>query len=134
MTDAAAANDADVVRIAFERFNARDAEGLVALMEPDGEIFPYAIDERRQDGYKGHDGVRQYVADVNALFAEFSVEITDYRDLGDGDVLADGRLRGRTRDGSAIDMAASWLWTLRDGRVVRMQAHPAPGAQRDQRD
>jgi ketosteroid isomerase-like protein len=125
MSETAPLPNEQLVRHAFERFNARDADGLIAIMEPDGELFPYAIDERRHDGYKGHDGLRQYIADVDALFAEFRVEIEDYRDVGDGVVLADGRIIGRSREGSDIDMAAAWLWTVRDGKVLRMQAHPA---------
>ena len=125
MPNTGLAPDEELVRLAFERFNARDAEGLVALMHPDGELYPYAIDERRHDGYRGHDGLRAYIADVDATFAEFEVRIDDYRDVGDGVVLADGRIVGRTRDGGEIDMAAAWLWTCRDGALLRMQAHPA---------
>lgn len=125
MSGDAVTDDAALVRRAFERFNARDADGLAELMAPDGELFPYAIDERRHDGYRGHDGLRAYIEDVDRLFAEFRVEISDYRDVGDGVVLAEGRIIGTTQDRIAIDMAASWLWTVRDGKVVRMQAHPA---------
>jgi ketosteroid isomerase-like protein len=125
MSGDAVTDDVALVRRAFERFNARDADGLAALMDPAGELFPYAIDERRHDGYRGHDGLREYIADVDRLFEEFRVEIADYRDAGEGVVLAEGRIIGVTRDRINIDMAASWLWTLRDGRVVRMQAHPA---------
>ena len=117
-----------LVRRTFELFNARDAEGIVALMHPDGELFPYAIDERRPDGYQGHDGLRQYVADVGRVFAEFHVDIEEIRDVGEGVVFAQGRLVGRTADDLRIDMAASWLWTIEDGLVTRMQAHPVtPG-------
>ena len=116
-------NTALVAR-AFELFNARDGEGLAALMEPDGELFPYLIDERRGSGYRGCDGLRQYLRDVEAQFASFTVEIEELRDLADDVVFARGRLRGRLRAGATVDMPASWLWTVRQGRVVRMQAHP----------
>lgn len=120
--------NADLVRRAFERFAARDADALVELMDPEGAIYPYAIDERRHDGYRGHEGLRRYVADVDAMFESFDVHIDEIRDVGDDVVLADGRLHGTARDGTPIDMATSWLWTIRDGRVLRMQAHPAPPA------
>ena len=116
----------EVVRRAFALFNDRDAEGLVGLMDAGGELYPYAIDDRRGDGYRGHDGLRQYVADVNGIFEEFAVEIDEVRDIGDGTVLAEGHIRGRARAGSSIDMATSWLWTVGpDGLITRMQAHPA---------
>lgn len=109
---------------AFELFNARDADALIQMMDPDGEFHPFAIEGRRPTGYQGHDGLRQYVHDVDALFETFAVEVTTVRDLGGGIVLSDGHIRGLTRDGQDIDMAASWLWTCRDGKVVHMQAHP----------
>ncbi len=66
------------------------------------------------------------MSDVERLFEEFSVDIDEIKDAGDGVVLASGRLRGRTHTGVDVDMAAAWLWTVRDGRLLRMQAHPAP--------
>jgi ketosteroid isomerase-like protein len=119
-----ATDHAELVRNAFERFNARDLDGLAELMDPEGHLYPYAIDERRHEGYEGHEGLRAYLADVDQLFEEFHVDISEYKDVGEGVVLADGRIIGRTRDGIDIDMAASWLWTVSDGKVTRMQAHP----------
>jgi ketosteroid isomerase-like protein len=124
MPDRSESPDAALVRRTFELFNARDAEGIVALMDPEGQLFPYAIDERRPDGYRGHDGLRRYVADVGSLFKEFTVRIDEVRDVGDGNVLAEGRLQGRTADDLPVDMAVAWLWTVRDGKLLRMQAHP----------
>jgi ketosteroid isomerase-like protein len=117
-------SNAELVRRAYERFNARDADGLAELMAPDGELYPYAIDERRHDGYRGHDGLHQYITDVGTMFETFHVDIDEIQDAGDDVVLASGHIRGRTQDGVDIDMAAAWLWTIRDGRVLRMQAHP----------
>lgn len=126
MSEGHVTDDVALVRTAFERFNARDADGLAELMDPGGELFPYAIDERRHDGYQGHEGLRAYMADVDRLFEAFQVEIDEYRDVGDGVVMSSGRLVGTTRDGIAVETAVAWLWTCRDGKVVRMQAHPVP--------
>jgi ketosteroid isomerase-like protein len=123
MSDAETA-DAALVRRTYELFNERDAEGIVALMDPAGELYPYAIEESRGAGYRGHDGLRSYVADIGRTFESFRVDIAEVRDVGDGVVLAQGRIRGRTADGIDMDMAAAWLWTVHDGRLTRMQAHP----------
>src|SRR5882724_6384275 len=114
-------DDVALVRLAYELFNARDADGMAELLAADGELYPYAIDERRHDGYEGQDGLRAYIADVDRLFETFSVEIEDYRDAGAGVVIAAGHIRGTTRDGIPVDTAASWLWTCQDGKVTRMQ-------------
>jgi ketosteroid isomerase-like protein len=114
-----------VVRRAFQLFNSRDAEALIALMDPEGELFPLAVDERRGTGYRGHDGLRQYLRDLDALFASFAVDIDELRKVDDDVVFARGRLRGEMRTGRKLDMATSWLWTLRDGVLLRMEAHPS---------
>jgi ketosteroid isomerase-like protein len=116
--------NADLVRRAFALFGERDAEGLVALSDPDGDLFPYAIDERRAGGYHGHEGIRQYVADVDRVFEDFGVDIVEVEEVSEDTVYARGRIRGRTRDGVVVDTPAAWLWMVRDGRLVRMQANP----------
>src|SRR5947208_17026904 len=89
----------ELVRLAFERFNARDAGGLAELMAPDGVLYPYAIDERRHEGYQGHEGLKTHIEDVGRIFAEFHVEISEYRDMGDGVVIAEGRTTGTSHRG-----------------------------------
>ena len=117
-------DNTSLVRRAFELFNARDLEGLSAIMAPDGELFPYAIEDQRSIGYHGHEGLRQYLGDVDTLFESFQVEITEVRDVTEDVVLASGFLHGKTRTGDQLDMPAGWLWTVRDGVIARMQAHP----------
>ena len=117
--------NADLVRRTLEFFNARDAEGIVALMDPDGELYPYAIDESRGEGYHGHDGLRKYVADVDGLFASFEVEVTEVKDVTEDTVVARGKLHGVLKSGDPLEMDVGWLWTVRDGKLTRMQAHPA---------
>lgn len=121
-------DNVELVRSTYERFNARDAAALVEVMDPDGELYPYAIDERRAEGYRGHEGLSDYLGDVGRLFERFSVDINEIKASGDDAVIARGRLRGLTHEGAEVDMAAAWLWTIRDGRVLRMQAHPTDPA------
>jgi ketosteroid isomerase-like protein len=117
-------HNAELVRRAFALFGERDADGLVAICDPSGDLFPYAIDERRSGGYHGHEGVREYVADVERVFEEFAVDIVEVEEVSDDTVYARGRIRGRTRDGVEVDTPAAWLWMVRDGKLVRMQANP----------
>jgi ketosteroid isomerase-like protein len=129
MSGPASTDDCELVLLAFERFNSRDVEGLLQLTDPGGEFRPFAIEGRRPTGYRGHDGLRQYIADVDSLFETFVVDVISVRDLGDGVVLSDGHIRGVTRDGERVDMAASWLWKCRAGKLVHMQAHPREHAE-----
>ena len=113
-----------LVREAYVAFNARDADRLCELMSPEGELYPYAIQETRSKGYHGHEGLRQYISDVEAIFAEFRVELDHYSEAAEDVVYVRGFLRGRSKDGLAVDLPVGWLWTIRDGQLLRMQADP----------
>ena len=118
----------ELVRGAFQAFNRRDADAICAVMDPDGELYPYAIEEARSKGYQGHAGLRQYLADVEAIFETFRLDLDHFSDAAEDVVYVRGRLIGRSRDGRAVDLPVGWLWTVRDGRLLRMQADPrGPG-------
>lgn len=112
------------IRRAFGAFNARDVDELAAVLHPDGELYPYAIEAARASGYKGHDGLTRYIDDVASHFEEFHVEIEDFSEPAEHVVYARGRMVGRTHDGTDVNMPTGWLWSLEDGRVLRMQADP----------
>lgn len=113
-----------LVRAAFVAFNNRDADALVEMMDPSGELYPYAIEKARAQGYQGPDGVRQYIADVESLFEDFQVDLDHFSEAADDVVYVRGRLKGRTRDAREVDLPVGWLWTVRDGKLLRMQADP----------
>lgn len=79
--------------------------------------------------FRGHDGVRQWDALLGDSWETRAVDIEDLVERGD-DVLAVLRLRVRGR-GSGVDMEVplAHLWTMRDGRAVRVQFYldPAKG-------
>ena len=114
----------ELVRSAYVAFNARDADRLCELMSPDGELYPYAIQEARVKGYHGHAGLRQYIADVEEQFTDFRVELDHYSEAADDVVYVRGHLHGHTKDLLEVDLPVGWLWTVRDGRLLRMQADP----------
>ena len=71
--------------------------------------------------YRGMDGYRQFLADIDATFEKFRVEPNEFRDLGDR-VLVFGRASGRGRaSGIEVDAAASYVVDVRDGKVCRFR-------------
>jgi hypothetical protein len=57
--------------------------------------------------YRGPDGHRQFLADTDAAWAEFHVEIQEYRDLGET-VLVLGQTWALGRDGIRVDGPGGW--------------------------
>ena len=59
--------------------------------------------------YRGHEGVRQLMRDIDDTLAEIHVEFSDVRDLGD-QVLAVGRLHTRGKASGVASEAPSDTW------------------------
>ena len=60
---------------------------------------------------------------VADAFEELRYELEEAIDVGDGRLLALVRIRGRGKgSGVGVDTRLAHLWTVRDGKAVRMQA------------
>ena len=110
--------DSEVVAAVFAAFGRRDVEALERLSHPDLELYVRTGRLAGREGpYVGVEGMRAYLADVAMLWAELRPEPDTYVELGDGLVLATGRVFG-WGVGRVIDAPAGWLWRVRDGQVV----------------
>ena len=109
--------NSDIVRQAFDAFSRRDAGALIALADPD-IVFrpPTGRLAGREDPYRGHEGLRAYLADVGRVWQELRSEPDEYIELGDR-VLCTGRVYA-WGVGRVVDSPAGWLWRLRDGRLL----------------
>ena len=75
--------------------------------------------------YRGHEGVRELVRDIDEAFAE-AVEIVEIRDLGDR-VLAIGRLRARGKaSGADTESPIGFLADFRNAKLTRVLSYLDP--------
>ena len=77
---------------------------------------PAAPPTRPAQRLQGHDGVRQYFADVAAVWDELVLHADDFRVLP-GSVVVIGHVTGR-RGEERIKRSVVWTWKVRDGRAV----------------
>jgi ketosteroid isomerase-like protein len=111
------ARTADIVRQVFTAFSRRDIETLVALSDPDILFVPPTGRlAGRDEPYRGHEGLRTYLADVARVWQELRSEPDEYVEIGDT-VLCTGRVYA-WGVGRVIDAPAGWVWRLRDGLIV----------------
>ena len=69
---------------------------------------------------RGHEGIREYLRDLDEGFAVRHIEISEFRDLGKR-IVAIGQVRGRGRaSGAELDSPISFVAEFRDGKVLRM--------------
>lgn len=109
------------VRAVYDAWSRGDGEFVLAHADPDVELVETPL--LPWGGvHAGAAGVRQYLGARGALVdARFEGE----RLVPAGDrVVAIGRSRGTVRSGgAAFDVPAVHVWTLRDGRVLRVEAY-----------
>jgi ketosteroid isomerase-like protein len=71
--------------------------------------------------FEGYEGLRRSAAEVREVWANWWVEAERFVDAGDR-VLVVERYGGRGREsGLEVDERAAAIWTLRDGRVLRLE-------------
>lgn len=72
----------------------------------------------------GHDGVREYISILSEAFEEYRMAPEEFIEAGSDQVLVFSREGGRGR-GSGVEIQShptAHLWTLRDGKAVRLRS------------
>lgn len=117
---------------AYERaiatFNSRDLEAHLEMLDPEHEFHSVFAEMLEGDGivYRGHEGVVTQWADLDEVFDEFYVEVSEIRDLGDR-ILVISRLHAiGTTSGVEVEAAAAWLVDFRNGKVLRVLTYLDP--------
>lgn len=108
----------DVVRAVFAAFGQRDADALVEYVDPEVVFEPVSTPVQKREPYRGHDGLREYLRDLEETWDEFEVTVSELRESGDK-VVALGRIKAiATGAAYMTDSPAGFVWHLRDGKVV----------------
>jgi ketosteroid isomerase-like protein len=116
-----AVENVDVVREWFEAFERRDMARALELAHPEIELRPALVGGLEGRVYRGRDGVREFVDDVDAIWTAFRVEVRELRDAGDT-VIVLGHTWGGGRDGIAVDAPGGWLLGMSDGKIRRFRS------------
>ncbi len=99
---------------------------MLSFMDPNGELYSAIIGGAEGKVYRGHAGFRSWFAETEVAFETLSTDLTEFRDLGDR-VLGFGRVHARGREsGVELDSATGWLFTLREGKIVRAEGYLDP--------
>jgi ketosteroid isomerase-like protein len=113
----------EIVRRGYEAF----ADGRVDLEILDPEIEwrgPREFPDLAEPHY-GHEGVMQYLAKVGEALDDYRMVAEEFIEVGEDQVLVFAREGGRGK-GSGLDVEThptAHLYTLRDGKAVRMQSY-----------
>jgi ketosteroid isomerase-like protein len=108
------------VRAIYEAWAQHGLEAGLRYMDPAVE---WDVSRRLADPaiYRGHEGVRDYVRGIREAYSGMGSELEELFEAGD-QVVALLTFRGKGRSsGAAVEARIANVWTLRDGKVTRMQ-------------
>jgi ketosteroid isomerase-like protein len=117
----------DVVRRSFATFNAREVDALIGLSDPESEWLPFRA---QLEGmvYRGHEGIRQFVRDIDDDWEAYRIDPIEFHDRGDR-IVAIGHIQAQGRtSGVDVDSQAGFLFELRAGRIWRVVSYSDPAA------
>jgi uncharacterized protein len=113
------------VRRFAEAVTSGDAESAVAVSDPEIEFLSVLAVSGR--AYRGHDGVRQYFADVAGAWSEWRVEVHRITPAPDGRVVISMTMHFRGKEsGAAFSDQTAHVWTIRDGKLLRNEPFRDP--------
>jgi ketosteroid isomerase-like protein len=105
---------------AIEAYNRRDIDAFLDEMNPDvglqGALQPLLEGEAKV--YRGHEGVRQWVRDIDETIADIRLELPEVRDLGDRTV-AIGRIGARgSASGAEVEAPFGCVVEWKNGKAT----------------
>jgi ketosteroid isomerase-like protein len=104
-------------------------EALAEFCDPEIEWIPMSQSLLAADSYRGYQALRRFWTEFLSMVEEFLMEPQEFLDAGD-QVAVVYRTIARTHD---VEVEATWsaLWTMRNGRVIRVQNFPSRGGALD---
>ena len=108
----------EIVRRSFDAIGDADLDALLRLYDPAVEFLPLTGTRVESGGYRGHQGVRDYFAEVEEIWDELRPYAVSVRIVGDQVVVVGGcAVRGRA-SGVVTDSPLAWVVTVRDGKIT----------------
>jgi ketosteroid isomerase-like protein len=123
------------VKLARDVFLAASRGGALDALDQDAlerafKLFHPEIEIREDPRFpeagvfRGQNAVRSYFAQFTEQFDEFRFDFEDVLDAGGDRMVLLFHLHGRGKDSGAVfEERPAWVQTIRDGRVVRIEAY-----------
>lgn len=115
----------EVIRKMYELW-LKDDSSLFDAFDRDIELHPDPAADwvGINEVYRGHDGLRRYMAQVYEAFEDYRPEVEDVLDAGDKVVtLAIEHGRGRGSGAAVEARRTAHVWTMRENKAVRLDLY-----------
>lgn len=107
------------IELLYDALNRRSVDEMLSVCHPELEVALVTGElAGRSEPYRGHAGLRRYMADVERIWDELLV--TPHRMAErDEDLLVWGRVYARSKTLGMRDLPVVWLWNERDSLLWR---------------
>jgi len=112
----------DLVRAAMEAWNRGDWDAVLDLVDAAIEWRLSGALPDLEDVYHGHEGVKVFWREWSGSWESIRAEPERFVDLGDR-VLVVAHFHAVSRDGLEIDQQVAFLFTLREGLLLRFRSY-----------
>lgn len=106
-------------RAFIDAFNRRDADALVRLCDPQIDFHPSSLVGARHV-YRGHDGIRRWVAELERATVQHEVRVREVRELGGSRFLVVSEVYV---DGELLSPSAMLACLGADGRITEAHSY-----------
>jgi ketosteroid isomerase-like protein len=113
----------ELVRTYFEAANRREVDAVADFLAPEIEFHLAGVFPDLEPAYIGREAVRGFLEQFGDPWEELSVEPETLMEL-DSRVLVLLHFHAKGRDGIEVVLPLGQVWTLQDGKAVRMDAYP----------
>ncbi len=118
----------DAYKRGLDAFNRRDVEGMLNELDPE-VVMHLAVPEMlggEAAALHGHDECLEFLRDLDEAFAEFQLEISEIRDLGER-LVTIGHIHGRGRaSGADVESPIGYIIDFKNGKAVRYRDYLDP--------
>jgi ketosteroid isomerase-like protein len=115
----------EIVRHAYRAVEQGGGEALLEFLDPQVE-WEVRVDLPDSDTYKGHEGMRRLFATFDEVLDRSWYSPQEFIDAGDQVVVAlQWGGRGKTSGVAVEERDEAWIFTVRDGKVIRVKEYPS---------
>jgi ketosteroid isomerase-like protein len=103
-----------VIRDLFESWNEGDRDAGIEASHEDSLLHSAITNST----FRGHDGIRQWMAEIDEQFDTWRLDLREIREAEDGRLLALGQVRAHGRgSGLELDQPIGWLIEFRGEKM-----------------
>jgi len=84
----------------------------------------------REEPYQGHEGLLEYLNDVNEMWDEIKLTAAEFHPLSESRLVVFGRVIAR-RELAVIDAPNAWLWEVAEDRIRSARVFGDPHSARE---